>query len=232
MSILSFGHSAPATSVTSFRLAKLACVAVSLSGLAASTHASVNNGSFETPPVGTGSFSNHFGGSTAITGWTVLGDRVTLINESYVESGITFNAQDGTQWLDLSGPGSNMASNGVTQDVGTTIGEAYRISFYVGSATNDVNIFASTVDLSIAGGARVSFTNPTAPRNSMDWLLFSADFVATSDLTNITFFHGSGPGNNLSGLDNVTLELIPTPGVAAILGLGGLMASRRRRETV
>jgi hypothetical protein len=167
-----------------------------------------------------------------MTGWTVLGDRVTLINELYVESAITFNAQDGRQWLDLSGPGSNSASNGVTQDVATMIGQAYRISFSVGSATNNFNIFASTVDLSIDGGPRVAFTNPTAPRSTMDWQRFSADFVATSDLTNISFFHGSGPSNNLSGLDNVTLELIPTPGTAAILGLGGLMASRRRRETI
>jgi hypothetical protein len=232
MSILSFGRSLPATSITSCRPVMLACAAAALSGLASSTHASVNNGSFETPPVGTGSFSNHLGGSTAITGWTVLGSVVTLINESYVESSITFNAQDGTQWLDLSGPGSNLASNGVTQDVATMIGQPYRISFYVGSATNNVNIFASTVDLSIAGGPRVSFTNPTAPRNSMDWQLFSVDFVATSDLTNISFFHGSGLGNNLSGLDNVTLELVPTPGAAALLGLGGLVASRRRRVAV
>lgn len=217
---------------TSFRPAMVACVAVALSGLAAPTHASVTNGSFESPVVGVGSFANFSGGSTAMTGWTVLGDRVTLINEFYVETGITFNAQDGKQWLDLSGPGSNQPGNGVTQDVATTIGQAYRVSFWVGSATNGFNIFASTVDLSIDGGPRVSFTNPTAPRTFMDWQQFSAVFVATSDLTNISFFHGSGLNNNLSGLDNVTVELIPTPGAAAILGLGGLMASRRRRATV
>lgn len=233
MPIRPFRLSLPVNDINSLRPAMRACVAAAVSGLAATTNASMMNGSFELPTVGVGSFQNLSGGSTAITGWTVLGDRVTLVNESYSESGITFNAQDGGQWLDLSGPGSNLPSNGVMQDIATAIGQAYRISFYVGSATNGFNIFASTVDLSIAGGPRVSFTNPAAPRTSMDWRLFSADFVATSGITNVSFFHGSGPSNSLSGLDNVTLALIPSPGTALILGLGsGLIASRRRRETV
>lgn len=221
MSMRSFARSLP------FCPAMLACVAIG--GLASSAHANVTNGSFEQVTVGAGSFANLSGGSTALTGWTVVGSLVTVINTSYVESGITFNAQSGSQWLDLTGPASNLASNGVTQDVPTTIGEFYRLSFWVGSATNNFNIFASTVDLSIGGGPRVSFTNPTAPRSSMDWQLFSADFAATSALTNITFFNGSGPNNNLSGLDNVTLEVIPAPSAVALLGLGGLMAARRRR---
>lgn len=221
MSMRSFARSLP------FCPAMLACVAIG--GLASSAHANVTNGSFEQVTVGAGSFANLSGGSTALTGWTVVGSLVTVINTSYVESGITFNAQSGSQWLDLTGPASNLASNGVTQDVPTTIGEFYRLSFWVGSATNNFNIFASTVDLSIGGGPRLSFTNPTAPRSSMDWQLFSADFVATSALTNITFLNGSGPNNNLSGLDNVTLEVIPAPSAVALLGLGGLMAARRRR---
>jgi hypothetical protein len=221
MSMRSFARFLP------FCPAMLACV--SIGGLASSAHANVTNGSFEQVTVGAGSFANLSGGSTALTGWTVVGSLVTVINTSYVESGITFNAQSGSQWLDLTGPASNLASNGVTQDVPTTIGEFYRLSFWVGSATNNFNIFASTVDLSIGGGPRLSFTNPTAPRSSMDWQLFSADFVATSALTNITFLNGSGPNNNLSGLDNVTLEVIPAPSAVALLGLGGLMAARRRR---
>ncbi len=209
--------------------AMLTFIAVSVGGLAGSAHGAVTNGSFEDPAVGAGHFTTYFGGSTSITGWTVLGDRVTVISTSYTESGITFNAQDGGQWMDLTGPASNSASNGVSQDLATSTGQLYRLSFYVGSATDNSTIFASTVDLSIDGGARVGFTNPTAPRSTLDWQLFSVDFVATSDLTNITFFNGSASNNNLAGLDNVTLQVIPGPSAAAILGLSGLMASRRRR---
>ncbi|MBX9736376.1 MAG: DUF642 domain-containing protein [Phycisphaerales bacterium] len=214
---------------TAARPAMLACVAAAIGGLAASAHATVTNGSFELPPVTPGTFSVFGGGSTSITGWTVVGGNVAVISASYVEGGVTFNAQSGAQWLDLTGTGSNSLSNGVSQDVATTIGQLYRLSFYVGSATDNNSFSASTVDLSIGGGGRASFTNPTAPRTTMDWQLFTADFTATSTLTNITFFNGSAPNNNLSGLDNVTLAVIPAPGAAALLGLCGLLAARRRR---
>lgn len=217
----------PKTHLSTLRVAMLACVAA-IGGLAATAHGTVTNGSFEVPPVTPGTFATYVAGSTSITGWTVVGSNVAVVSGTYVDS-VTFNAQNGAQWLDLTGPGSNSSSNGVSQDVATTIGQLYRLSFYVGSATDNAGFSASTVDLSIAGGARVGFTNPTAPLDSMDWQLFTADFVATGALTNITFFNGSAPNNNLSGLDNVTLEVIPAPCSAALLGLGGLMAARRRR---
>ncbi len=217
----------PKAHASTLRLAVLACVAVG--GVVTSAHGIVANGSFEQPTVPVSLFATFSGGSTAITGWTVVGDRVSVISTSYVESGIAFNSQSGAQWLDLTGPSSNQASNGVSQDVATTLGQLYRVSFYVGSATNNAGIFASTVDLSIDGGARLSFTNPTAPRTFMDWQLFSVDFTATSASTNLTFFNGSASNNGLSGLDNVTLEVIPAPGAAALLGLGGLVLTRRRR---
>lgn len=234
MTIFSLRRTAPANFTTpkihlsTLRVAMLACVAA-IGGLAAIAHGTVTNGSFEVPPVTPGTFATHGVGSTSITGWTVVGSNVAVVSGTYADSGVTFNAQNGAQWLDLTGPGSNSSSNGVSQDVATTIGQLYRLSFYVGSATDNTSFFASTVDLSIAGGARVGFTNPIAPLDSMDWQLFTADFVATGALTNITFFNGSTPNNNLSGLDNVTLEVIPAPGAAALLGLCGLMAARRRR---
>ncbi len=229
MSVLASARRSSANFTTA-RPAMLACVAAVIGGLAASAHGTVTNGSFELPVVPTSSFATFTTGSTSITGWTVVGDRVSVISGTYVESGITFNAQSGAQWIDLTGPGSNQPSNGVSQNVATTIGELYRISFYVGSATENSGVFASTVDLSIAGGPRVSFTNPTTPRTTMDWQLFTADFTATSTLTNITFFNGSSPNNGLSGLDNVTLQVIPAPGAAALLGLSALLAAGRRRR--
>ncbi len=207
---------------------RLAGVALALS-LGAAAHGTLTNGSFEQQTVSVGSFTTFAANSTGITGWTVVGVNVDLCNTAAVNGLISLYAQDGEQWLDLTGFGSNSPGNGVTQDVATTIGQWYRVSFYVGSATDNLNVFASTVDLSIDGGSRQSFTNPTAPLDRLDWRMFSADFVATSGVTNITFYNGSPNYSHTCGLDNVTLEAIPAPGPAACVGLGGLLAIRRRR---
>jgi hypothetical protein len=121
------------------------------------------NGSFETPPVPAGTFTNFLSGSTAITGWTVVGIDSALVNGTFTQNGIVFQAQNGNQYIDLAGITSNSTTSGVTQNVATTAGMTYLLSFYVGSATDNVFHFASTVDLSINGSPRTSFTNNTAP---------------------------------------------------------------------
>jgi hypothetical protein len=166
------------------------------------------NGSFEDPTVPAGGFSNFPEGSTDITGWTVVGVEVAVVSGTLTQGGIVFQAQDGKQWLDLTGANSNSMANGVTQDVETIIGEVHELSFYVGSATDDSLFFPSTVDLSIDGGDRVSYTNPTAPSDMLDWMLFTVEFTAKSATTNLTFFNGSAPNNNLCGLDNVSLNAV------------------------
>ncbi len=92
------------------------------------------NGSFETPTVPNGSFTNFPGGSTAITGWTVVGVDSAVTDSDFMQSGITFQAQDGEQWIDLAGVTSNNPNSGVTQDISTSLGGLYELSFYVGSA--------------------------------------------------------------------------------------------------
>ena len=92
----------------------------------------VANGSFETPVVPVGSFSNFLTGSTAITGWTVFGPAVSVVSGSFTSGALSFPAQDGVQWLDLTGPTSG-PSEGVNQTVTTTAGQTYNLSFYVGN---------------------------------------------------------------------------------------------------
>ncbi len=178
--------------------------------LALPAFADVTNGSFEQPTVPVGSFQTFGTGSNGISGWTVVGPAVTVIHTAFVDTGIAYVAGEGTQWLDLTGPGVNSPANGVTQTVATTQGQRYRLSFRVGSATNGSTIFASTVDLSINGGARTGFTNSTAPTSTLDWKLFEVEFVATGASTIITFFNGSPSFNNLSALDGISLELACT----------------------
>jgi hypothetical protein len=191
------------------------------------------NGSFETPVVPNGSFTNFPGGSTAITGWTVVGVDSSVVDGDFTQSGITFQAQDGEQWIDMAGVTSNSSSSGVTRSVPTTIGGLYELSFYVGSAQASPFFAAATVDLSINGGPRVPFHNPIAPSNMLNWQQFIVPFVATSNPTNLTFYNGSASNNFLSALDNVVIEGIPEPstGVLALVTFvaSALMIRKKRR---
>jgi hypothetical protein len=182
------------------------------------------NGSFETPVVPNGFYTNFPGGSIAITGWTVVGVDSSVVDGDFIQSGITFQAQDGEQWIDMAGVTSNASSSGVTQSVPTTIGGLYELSFYVGSAQASPFFAASTVDLSINGGPRVPFHNSIAPSNMLNWQQFIVPFVATSNSTNLTFYNGSASNNFLSALDNVVIEGIPEP-ATGVLALGTLVAS-------
>ena len=95
----------------------------------------ITNPNFQSPPVSAGGFSSFAPGSAAIPGWSVIGPAGTtlaIFSTTYVQSGVTFEAQSGTQWLDLTGTGSN-TTDGVAQSVATTAGTTYALTFYVGN---------------------------------------------------------------------------------------------------
>jgi len=198
----------------------------------------ITNGSFEIDPVPAGSFVSYpSSGTPSLTGWTVGGVEVAAVSTTFTEGGATFPAQDGAHWLDLTGNGSNSPSNSVSQVVnGLNIGSNYTLSFYVGSAQGSF-FFPSTVTVSIGGGPLSSFTNPSAT-TTLEWQQYSLDFTATSTNESIAFFNGSSAFNNLSGLDNVKLDLATNhvsevPGPLPLLGAGvSLGWSRRLRKRV
>lgn len=100
--------------------------------------APILNGSFETPTVPAGGFTLFASGSNAITDWTVVGpsfSSVGIISGTLTQFGFTFPAQDGVQWLDLTGLNSN-TTDGVQQTVATTPGALYDLSFFAGNISN------------------------------------------------------------------------------------------------
>ena len=118
------------------------------------------------------------------------------------------------------------------------MGHTYALSFYVGSATDHYLFFASTVNLSIDGGAITSYTNPTAPSNMLNWELFTVDFTATTTVTNVTFYNGDSANNNNASLDNVSIysASVPEPAGITLMAIGSaaagiVLAFRKRKNT-
>lgn len=214
--------------------------AASLAAIAAtSLPASANlivNGSFEEPTVPIGSFTNFSGGSTSITGWTVVGVDTAIVSGSFSQSGITFQAQSGVQWADLAGVTSNSTTSGLSQDIATVVGHQYELSFFVGSALDSVFFFPTAIDLSIDGGTRTTYANPNAPRTNLDWMQFTVQFVATKTDTNLTFFNAAASNNFNSAFDNVSLidvtRTVPEPGSLLLVGIGlaGMLGGNGRRR--
>ena len=206
----------------------------------------LTNGSFETPVVPVGSFSSFAVGSSAITGWTVVGPAgtsVSPVNGTFTQNGVAFIAQDGVQWLDLTGFNIN-STEGVAQTVGTTVGNLYQLSYFVGNTTGG-GIFgtSSTVNVSVTGVATFSDTNSTVSPTAQNWQQFTHTFVAAATSTVLQFSNSDPATDNNNGLDNVVLldlgpavGAVPEPDTYAMLlgglGLLGFMARRRQQNYI
>jgi hypothetical protein len=212
---------------------------------AADARADLINGSFEsttTPAVSAGSFQNFGPGSTGIPGWTVVGasgTNVSVVSTSDVESGISYPAEQGSFWLDLTGDASNSDTEGVEQTVSTTIGDQYTLTFWVGNVDNPAATDGptSTVNLSINGVAG-AYTNSSANSTTLSWEQFSVQFVASGPSATLEFLNGAPGNDNVNGLDNIGLvddgpaSTVPEPSLLVLLGSGllGLAGFARRRN--
>lgn len=200
----------------------------------------IGNGSFETetPAVSAGSFQNFATGSTGISGWTVTGPTgtaVSPVSTTFVQNGVTFEAQSGIIWLDLTGDGSN-SSEGITQSVTTVAGTSYALTFFIGNTTGG-SIFGSTstAGLKINGTQVGSFENSNTDATGLNWQQFTYNFMATGTSTSIEFDNLDPSGDNSNGLDNVDLELatssVPEPATFGLVGLAIAAIAFRKRQT-
>ena len=211
-------------------------------GLASAAHANlITNGSFEAPVVPSGSFTNFSVGSTSIPGFTVVGPgtNVSVVSGAFSQSGVSFPAEDGIQWLDLTGDGSN-STEGVAQTVTTVAGDRYQLSYFIGNTTGG-GIFGttSTVNVSVDGVPAFSDTNNTVSPTTLTYEQFTHDFIASTTSTTLTFLNGDPPNDNSNALDNIALidlghgpPPVPEPASLVLLATGLLgigLASRRKR---
>jgi hypothetical protein len=205
----------------------------------------ITNGSFETPVVPSGNFTSYSVGSASLTGWNVIGPsgtEVAIVSGSFSQNGVSFPAQDGNQWLDLTGNGSN-STEGVSQAVATTVGNRYQLSYYIGNTTGG-GVFGttSTVNVSLNGAPTFADTNSTVSPTTQNWEQFTHTFVAGTSTTTLAFQNGDPSTDNDNGLDNVVLtDLGPaaTPEPATltlvgviIVGLTGYGWRRRKSAAV
>lgn len=201
----------------------------------------VANGSFETPLLAPGVFATFFTGQVIGSAWTVVGapgvsGSVAVIGGSYTESGVNYPAQNGLQWLDLTGPGSNSAV-GVEQALSTTASLSYALSFAVGNV-NQPGIglgSSSTVELFVNGSSAGLFTNSAGGATAINWQVFNTSFTATGASTTLRFINRDGPNDGVNGLDNVIVEartgVVPVPAALPLLASGlalfGFLGRRR-----
>lgn len=208
-------------------------IAAVASLLIAASNAQANllaNGSFETPVGPIGGFTVFSVGSSALTGWTVFGPagkHVAITSGTFSQNGVSFPAQDGTQWLDLTGFNDN-STEGVSQAIATTVGHLYQLSLFVGNTTGG-GIFGTTsiVNVLLNGVQTFADVNSTVSAATQNWQQFTHTFIATGTSTTLGFQNGDPASDNDNGLDNVVLVDLgapvigaPEPGLFALFGIG------------
>jgi len=202
----------------------------------------INNGSFEAPLVPVGSFENFGSGSTGITGWTIVGPEASIVSGSFSQECCTFPAEDGVQWLDLTGDGTNSVE-GVEQTIATNPGTTYDLSFWVGNTFDPFGIFGTTSTVKvrlggISGSLIDTATNSSTTPGTLVWQQFTTSFTATGSSTTLDFLNGDPSTDNSNGLDNVVLTAagattVPEPATLPLVGasLAGLCVFLRRRRS-
>jgi hypothetical protein len=196
----------------------------------------ITNGGFESPG---GAGSAVLGAGFNLDGWTVTGDSgnsVFYLKNDYVEPGITFPSHGGDFSVDLTGAGNTSPLDGVFQNVATTIGSRYKLTFWIGNqasfggASSTFYSTASTAGLWINDVLAGDFTNADETSATVNWQQFTYGFTATSASTKIAFLNNTPVIDNYLGLDDVSLTAVPEPASWAMMIAGFALAGGAMRR--
>jgi hypothetical protein len=173
---------------------------IGVAGLAGAAQADlVVNGGFET---------------AGMAGWTVVHTG------SFSGQNGTGTAHTGTGYWSM-GATSVSDQSDFYQDIATSIGQAYLVSFWA----YDIDTASSGTIHVTFGGVDVGPVSGTVAGGT--YTQYSATFTATATTTRLESVGWEASQYVVS--DDYSVNAIPAPGAVALLGLGGLVASRRRR---
>jgi len=198
-------------------------------GLALTSIASANvliNGDFESQP----NFGNGIGGNAGfslltgdqIPGWTIAPGSAATVHNTLLYPTISGNYS-----LNMDGEGFNGGNTIIYQDFASLAGGAGVLEFdWQGwVSTSQARLAVSIVDT-------ISLETLIAGSYAFDEALNHEvlNFVGTGNTLRLTVqeLPQSGGNDNAFMVDNFSVT-IPVPATASLLGLGGLLAGRRRR---
>ena len=199
----------------------LAVMAMALcaSAAQASTPNLISNGDFESTTLGSiNGFKVANAGANAITGWTIGGVSVDVINGAY--GAISGNSID---LLGTPGPGS------LSQSFNTIVGHNYLVSF--GLSANGGSGDSKSMTVSVGNNALFNYLGEVNKITNQSFL-YTANYSGLTALT----FTSAASGYSGAVIDNVSvMAAVPEPSTYAMmlggLGLVGFM-TRRRKSTV
>ncbi len=186
-----------------------ACMAVSfLCAPQAAKAGSVSNnlvtdGAFDASPACNCPYTTYSGGSTAISGWTVTGDSVDLVDTYWQQApGYTLS-------VDLSGN----AAGGLTQTVATVAGQKYVGSFWLAGNPDGGNK-VKTLYVTLGKLYRTyTFNTTKTSEAAMGWKFVTVPFTASGTNTTLTF---TSKENSAFGPVVTGLSIVPANTASAI----------------
>lgn len=196
---------------------------VALSSFAAASTNLITNGGFESNSANftSGGYITLGLGSNALTGWTITGDSVDLINAYWTPSQGQFS-------LDLSGD----YDGAISQTFNTVIGQKYLVSFDMAGNPDDINDTIKFLHVGLSQQPLYTFDTAERTHDHMGWRTKSFVFQAV-DTRSTLHFAGSQDSAYGVALDNISVTAVPEPETFAMLlaGLGLVgVAARRKRQ--
>ncbi len=196
------------------------------------------NGSFETgtnPPSQGSNGVALLTGSTAITGWTVIGGT-SGDGLAWLPNGNSYGVSTpfGNDFLDLTGYHDNAPYFGVSQSISTVVGQAYTLSLDLGVDESN-SLYSGPIAVQVMAGPVTQTLTDTSTGTGNIWTAFNVNFTATSTSTTISI-QGT-QGNQYIGLDNVSVAAVPEPSTLIMVGMATMIvgacswARRRNRST-